>query len=498
MKRFSKLLVLLVILAMLVGCFASCDKLGDLLGQDSDNSQDQPGDTTGEKPDDGGNGGNENDPPVPPAEFVDYAAQMTFNKNSGRAWLEVTVKTYVDGDTTHFNVPENLFEEGTLKARYLGINTPESTGVIEPWGKKASNYTKTQLMKATSIIIESDTATWNVDSTGGRYLVWVWYKTSESDVYRNLNVEILQQGLAFGSNAASNSYSTYTMGALNQAKNNKYHVFSKEKDPDFYYGGAVTLTLKELKANIEKYSGILVRFEAVVAKCNASTIYVEEYDAENDMYFGMQIFPGYNCNIMDYFNVGNRVAIVGTVQYYETGGTWQIANLQSSLIRPNDPQYCNLISVGEHSAAYRELTAEEILTGKVMLETIVEKTDETTGEVVEEKVTKEFDYAEIAHYSTVTVKNLTVKSVKTTQTGSSAGALTLICESPEGIEISVRFDSKFKWEDDSVIVADDFPAGTVISARGIIDYFDYNTSDSTPGQYQIRSFSIGDITIERE
>ena len=112
-------------------------------------------------------------------EFIDYASQVKYNPNSGRAHAKVEVKSYIDGDTTHFIVTDGtkIGDESYIKARYLAINTPESTGVIEAWGKKASNYTKTQLKAATDIIIESDTATWDLDSTGGRYLLWVWYKT---------------------------------------------------------------------------------------------------------------------------------------------------------------------------------------------------------------------------------------------------------------------------------------------------------------------------------
>ena len=105
---------------------------------------------------------------------VDYVAQTKLNMNSDTKKQEVTVKSYIDGDTTHFFVPTAISEDGVLKARYMGINTPESTGKIEEWGKKASNFTKEKLMSASSIIVESDNSNWNVDSTGGRHLVWVW------------------------------------------------------------------------------------------------------------------------------------------------------------------------------------------------------------------------------------------------------------------------------------------------------------------------------------
>ena len=126
MKKFTRLFSLLLALVLLAGAFVACDE-----GEGEDTST----------------------PSGEVGEFVDLAANLKFDPNSGRVHTEATVKTYVDGDTTHFNVPSSVIDSGLLKARYLAINTPESTGQIEPWGKKASNYTKETLMKATSIIL---------------------------------------------------------------------------------------------------------------------------------------------------------------------------------------------------------------------------------------------------------------------------------------------------------------------------------------------------------
>ena len=49
-----------------------------------------------------------------------------------------------------------IIKEYPDELRYLGIDTPESTGQIEPYGKKASDFTKAIMNKATSVIIESD------------------------------------------------------------------------------------------------------------------------------------------------------------------------------------------------------------------------------------------------------------------------------------------------------------------------------------------------------
>ena len=119
-------------------------------------------------------------------EFIDYAGQAVLDLDAETQTIEVTVKSFIDGDTTHFFAEG--FPNGILKARYAAVNTPESTGKIEEWGKKASRFTKEKLQNATSIIIESDTSEWKTDSTGERYLSWVWYKAPDSDVYRNLNL----------------------------------------------------------------------------------------------------------------------------------------------------------------------------------------------------------------------------------------------------------------------------------------------------------------------
>ena len=482
MNKLSKLLMLLAVIAMLVGSFAACELFP------TDNGGEQIGTGNGENPggDDSGGGNNEEE-----ITFVDYAAQLKFNENSGKKWAYATVKSYIDGDTTHFYVDKSVVAEGYVKARYLGINTPESTGIVEPWGKKASNYTKTQLKKAENvtngIIIESDTATWNLDSTGDRYLLWIWYKTSENEEYRNLNIEILQQGLAYGSSTTSNTYSEYTTAALYQANTMKLFVFNKkEKDPDFYYGDAVNLTLKELKANCEKYEGMLVKFEAVVAKQSGYTVYVEEYDAQNDMYFGMQIYTGFGYPRMSDFAIGNRVSIVGTLQYWENGGTYQVSNLQYDILFPDWEGGCRVLETG-NTASYREGNVDKIMNGKISIESYVE-TEGENGEITEELQTVEFDYGELALYSTVSLNNLTVQRVYTTTSDTdSNGALTITCKDASGKTIDIRTASKLVREDNTIVVASDFPQGTVISVKGIIDAFN--------GEYQVKVFNINDIII---
>ena len=79
---------------------------------------------------------------------VDYVADTKLDMSSDSLKIEATVKTYIDGDTTHFYVDDtSAFPEGFVKARYLAIDTPESTGKIEAWGKTAASFTKEKLKK---------------------------------------------------------------------------------------------------------------------------------------------------------------------------------------------------------------------------------------------------------------------------------------------------------------------------------------------------------------
>lgn len=463
MKHLTRILAVLLLLSIIVGCMTACD-ISSILGG-SGNS---------------GTPGGENEGP---GEFVDYASQLKFDPNSGRLHQEVKVKLLIDGDTTHFEVPKTISATGTIKARYLAINTPESTGQIEPWGKKASNYTKQALSAATSIIIESDNDQWNIDSTGERYLLWIWYKTAEMTEYRNLNLEILQQGLAYGSNSADNSYGEICGKALVQAQNHKLHVHSKTQDPDFYYGSARPITLRELKTNVTDYVGTTVRFEAVVVKNSDYTAYVEEYDSESGLYFGMQVYYGFNLGGagMEILSVGNRVVIVGSVQYYEAGGTYQISDIKYYEFRPTDEKNIQLISK-DAEISRQELDAGLLNGGKVTLDILT--TNKEGEEVI---VATEYDYGYLVLNSSATFKNLTITRVYTTNNGGkSDGAHTITCVDENGNQIQLR--TNVLYENGELVTKDRFVVGSVIeSATGTVDVYD--------GSYQLQIFAIKDIVL---
>lgn len=443
MKKLTKLLALLLLICTLISALAACDPNGE-------------------------NGGK--------TDTVDFAGDVELDMSSSSIKQEVTVKAYIDGDTTHFYVPTSVSDTGVLKARYLAINTPESTGKIEEWGKKASNFTKTKLKEAESIIIESDDGKWNADSTGDRYLVWVWYKPAGSEEYRNLNIEILQEGLAIASNSGQNRYGSICLDAIAQAKAEKLHIHSGVADPDFYYGEAVEVTLSELRANIESYEGVKVAFNGIITRDSNNGVYVEAYDAETGMYNGMYVYYGFNLSGkgLQILSVGNEVRIVGTVSYYETGDSWQVSGLQYRARVPDDPD--NIQKLGEGNLpAYLETTAEKF-------------TSTVDRVVIEdgEEVLKPFDYAKLCLATSISMDNLKVVSIYTTDNEESKndGAMTLTCK-VGSITVDVR--TGVLKDAEGNVVTEDYFTGKTIDVKGIIDCF--------KGTYQIKVFSLNDIVI---
>ncbi len=445
MKNIKRILSIVLAICLVVACFTGCD--------------DKPDSQSGGK-------------------TVDYVAETKLDMDSDTKKQEVTVKSYIDGDTTHFIVPSEISADGTLKARYMGINTPESTGKIEEWGKKASNFTKEKLSGATSIIVESDNNQWNVDSTGGRHLVWVWYKPADSEDYRCLNLEIVQNGLSISCGTTADRYGNAMTNAFQQAKRERLNVHSGQKDPDFFYGDAYEVDLKYLRTNIKLYDNAKVAFEGVITYNNNNSVYVEEYDAETDMYYGMSVYYGYETGaLLNILKVGNRVRVVGTVTYYETGGTWQVSGLKYREMKPDDPSNTIMISEG-NAAAHVETDPSIFATGQMDVETAVSLDSEETE-------IKTVDYASLIMSTSVSMKNLEVLDVYTTQNGGeSDGAMTLTCKVGEDY-VDVR-TIVLHDENGNLLTAADFLHKT-IDVKGIVDYFS--------GEYQIKVFTANDITV---
>ena len=451
MTKMKRSFALLAVLCLLISCVAGCGK------DNSDPKKD---------------GGEE-------SKFVDYVEQTKLDLNSNTKKLEVSVHAYIDGDTTHFTVPHDVAESGILKARYMGINTPESTGKIEEWGKKASTFTKEKLSTAASIMVESNDDKWNLDSSGGRHLVYVWYKPTADADYRCLNLEIIQNGLSISCGTVNDRYGQAATDAFQQAKREKLHVFSGQKDPGFYYGDAYEVDLKGLRTNIALYDNAKVAFEGVVTRNNNNSVYVEEYDAETAMYYGMSVYYGFETGaLLNNLAIGNRVRVVGTVTYYETGGTWQVSGLSFREFKPDDPGNTKVISTG-HQAGNVETDPAMFADGTMEVEVLTSlDSDETEM--------KTFNYAELIMSTTISMKNLKVLDAYTTQNGgNNDGAMTLTCRAEDGTMIDVR-TIVLRDEAGNLKVEADYLNKT-IDVIGIVDSFS--------GAYQIKVLTDKDIIV---
>ena len=412
MKKLAPALALIILALCIFGCTPQKDKDALPTPVQTDAAQTPPVSSAPEAAP---------SPAAAASESIDYAASV---KPSGAdtAKQEVTVKSFVDGDTVHFFVPESIMPSGVLKARFIGIDTPESTGKIEEYGKAASEFTKEKLSRAHSIMIESDDGNWDFDSTGGRYLVWVWYKAEKAGEYRNLNIELLQNGLARAYSSANNRYGSTCTAAINRAKANKLNIYSGQKDPDFYYGDAVELTLKELRCGIEGYNGKKVAFEGVITINSGNGVFIEDYDAETDRYYGISAYYGYGLSGagLDILSVGNRARIVGTVQYYEAGGCYQVSGLSYRQMKPDDPNNLQKLSEG-NAAGYVSISADDFASAMVSIET--------------EAGAAEYKLSDIAMNTTVEMDGLTVQSVYVAENG----CATLTCAAGDA-EVTVRLE----------------------------------------------------------
>lgn len=333
-------------------------------------------------------------------------------------------------------------------------------------------------MSATSIIVESNDEKLNADSTGGRYLLWIWYQPEAGADYRCLNLELVQNGLSIACGTIAERYGDVASLAFQQAKANKLNVHSNEKDPDFYYGDAYELDLKGLRTNIAFYEQKKVAFEGVVTRNNSNTVYVEAYDAETDMYYGISVYYGFETGeLLNILKVGNLVRVVGTVTYYDAGGTWQVSGLSYREFKPTDPGNTILVESG-HTASNRLTDPVVFNTHKLDVEVMKELGSEETE-------VKSFDYAALAMSTSVRMENLYVKSIYTTKNGGdNDGAMTLTCE-VNGQTITVRTIVLYD-ENGNMLTKDDFLNKT-IDVTGIVDYFS--------GEYQIKVFSTDDIIV---
>lgn len=275
---------------------------------------------------------------------LDYQGRDFYKDGIG----EVTLVTPIDGDTAHFSPVIKTTSSETIKSRFWGIDTPESTGQIQEWGKGASNFTKEKLKAASengTIVVASPYTEYKVpenDSTGTRYVSLIWINTEKKSAPMNeltlLNLWIVQEGFSWVKNVSDMpSYSDTFYAAEAQAKALKLHLFSGEADPDFNYGSYQNVSLLELKnelvlsmsdsTHVNKYNGAKVTVTGTVAGYTGNILYIESYfDSSTGStktggeYAGINIFTGMTTIPSKFSNVNAYIQVSGVAEDSENFG----------------------------------------------------------------------------------------------------------------------------------------------------------------------------------
>jgi endonuclease YncB( thermonuclease family) len=226
--------------------------------------------------------------------LLDYKNHNFFTDGVG----QVTLKSPIDGDTAHFYTAGSTSEDNVIKARFYGIDTPESTGKVEEWGKPASMFTTEKLQEANkngTIVVSAPVLSYTApsfDSTGTRYVSLVFINLTVKDAPYDslvcLNLWIVQEGFSLLKGVSDMpSYEDTFYKAAEQARNLKLNMYSGKPDPYFNYGGYEDTTILEIKEEVEKtiadpthvnsYNNKKVRLQGTVAGFANHTLYLENY-----------------------------------------------------------------------------------------------------------------------------------------------------------------------------------------------------------------------------
>lgn len=293
---------------------------------------------------------------------------MDFNRDGVERMLTTTdyapndaddvFTNYVDGDTTQFTSYNGNY---TVKVRYLGVDTPESTSEVEEWGRSASLFNKSILKKAKYVIVQSAGSAKTgkrapADLDGyQRSLAYVWYSNEDNptkESFRNLNLELVYNGYS-GFNAPSDDmkedfYNAFS-DAYTIAQEYKKHRFSNEKDPNYDYNPAQVLPLDMLydktyyvehfdpntNESLGTYSSFCddktwYSFDGYVTRVvGGSAFYIQNKIGDN--YYGLYVFT---LKTYEPVQVGNWLRVTGVLDYYS--GMYELKGVSYSFFNHED------------------------------------------------------------------------------------------------------------------------------------------------------------------
>lgn len=256
---------------------------------------------------------------------------------------QVTLGSLTDGDTAKFITKNKQGVNERFALRFLGVNTPESTAKVEPWGKAASVYVgKILNQPGISIVLENDIAVWGQkDNNGTRYLGFVWYKTSTMTDYRCLNLELIEMGFSRNQLFDDSSLCPYraTFERAGASAASKKLRINGQKDPAYDYDNQIKeVTISECRKNFETYgisdtfSGYQLRVEALVVGMIGDNMVLRDLqeDEETGMYAGIYAYLGYNTALASAVTPGDVVRFYCRLTKFNNN--MQFTDVKSSFI----------------------------------------------------------------------------------------------------------------------------------------------------------------------
>ena len=301
----------------------------------------------------------------------------------------------IDGDTAHFTPKVDSTHTGLMKARFFGIDTPESTGKVQEYGHAASDFTKEKLNLAAkngTIVISSPQNNYgapNPDSTGQRYVSLVWINTEKKNASRDelvlLNLWIVQEGLSWVKNVGEMpQYEKTFYAAEEQAKKFKKNLHSGLPDPDFNYGDYYDTSLLDIKKEIaacledptheNEYNNAKLRIQGTVCGYADQILYLQDYcfydqddETKGGEMCGINIFVGMGAISSKYTKLNTYIQVCGLAQYTDNYG-FQITDTQGrfpvgSSTSPNDAKVIYTPAENaetEHNLVRAQYTKDEL------------------------------------------------------------------------------------------------------------------------------------------
>lgn len=280
----------------------------------------------------------------------------------------VSLRSVTDGDTANF-IQEGFIDPKTnnpisIKTRFLGINTPESTAKVEPWGKKASLFVKGKLeaaqasadsestpgKKVYNIALVNDVSKFEARETSGRWLAFIWYRNTSSSPWRCINLEIVEQAYSknqlFTDSDMCNYRPTFE-AADNHNKECGYRVHG-ENDTGYDYEEQIyETTLWYVLNHYEDIgisdqtgsSGTILHIMAQVVGIQGDSLYLRDVVVDPELiekgkveYGSLYCYAGFNSAVASILGNASPEGTygIGAVVYFYARATMYSGNIQLS------------------------------------------------------------------------------------------------------------------------------------------------------------------------